>query len=137
MELFDVIKVMFEKPDEWKDVSDIDKKRHFFMINRYMSINFPLQASVLQTTKINPIYVVDFWQKFLSKQYKRTPSWIYTKGAKKGKEKKEKAQSVSDKLIKEYALKTQVDLKSVYDALIFFNEEMCDELKNYEKSLKL
>ncbi|MEG1142237.1 MAG: hypothetical protein RSE41_07320, partial [Clostridia bacterium] len=131
------IKIMFEKPSEWKDVSIMDKRRYFFMINRYMSINYPLQASVLQTRKINGEQVVDFWQTFISKQYKRTPSWIYTKGTKKNKEKKDKAQIIPDKLIKEYAFDIQVDVKSVYDAMLFFPNEMAAELKKYEKSLKI
>ena len=60
------------------------------MINRRMSIQFPLQAQALQQVKIDEVAVIDFWQSYLRKQYSKTPFWMFTKGIKKSKEKNTK-----------------------------------------------
>ena len=57
MELFDVIKTIFKKKD-WEDVGRNDKVRNFFMINRIMSIQWPIQANQFNHTKISPAPVV-------------------------------------------------------------------------------
>ena len=48
MELFDVVKKIFEKKEaKWAEVAKVDKSRNFFMLNRIMSIQFPVQANQL------------------------------------------------------------------------------------------
>jgi len=62
MQLFDIIKLIFNnKANEWKAVGKIDKSRNFFMINRIMSIQFPVQANQFNKMKIVPAPVVDWW----------------------------------------------------------------------------
>lgn len=84
MELFDIIKTIFKSDKEWSKVKSIDKSRNFFMVNRIMSIQFPIQANQFNHTKISPKHVVDWWQGNLSKHFSRTPEWIYTKTKKSG-----------------------------------------------------
>lgn len=79
MELFDVVKAIFSKKD-WKEVSRIDKDRYFFMINRFISIGHPKQASIFNLRTIPKEHVLDYWNRQLSKLYNNIPSWIYTKG---------------------------------------------------------
>jgi hypothetical protein len=134
MELFDLTKVMFEDPKAYSQVTPGEKKKHFFMINRRMAIQYPLQAHVLQHIKIDDVSVVDFWQNFLRKQYNKTPFWMFTKGVKKIQEEKEKKVNVKEDTIKEYAMRNRYDLKSVREALHFFPEEMKKELQNFEKT---
>lgn len=40
--LFDFVKIMFTKPAHYKKIKQHNKKRHHFMINRFMSINILL-----------------------------------------------------------------------------------------------
>jgi hypothetical protein len=88
MELFDIVKLIFNKKDaEWKNVGKNDKTRNFFMINRIMAINFPIQANQFNKIKITPAPVVDWWRDTLSPKYTRTPQWIFTKTKKKDSEK--------------------------------------------------
>jgi hypothetical protein len=133
MELFDFIKVLFTDPGEYSKVPAGEKRKQFFMIQRRMAINFPLQASVLQQNKINQSAVVDFWQRFVRKQYKYVPGWMYTKGVKKAQEFKEKKTSVSESLITEYSRYFKIDRKSIVDALEFYPDQMIKQLKDFEK----
>jgi hypothetical protein len=84
MELFDILKAFFSDK-KWEDVSKIDKSRNFFMINRIMSITFPLQAQAFNNTKIDPSPVVDFWKTTLNRSYKTPPGWFFTATTKKEK----------------------------------------------------
>ena len=85
---FDIIKAFHTK--EWSKISDRDKARNFFMINRVCSIAYPLQANSFNNIKIKPEKVVDFWKIFITGYNKRTPQWIWTKTVKKEKEKEKK-----------------------------------------------
>ena len=136
MELFDFIKVIFTNPSEYSSITPGEKRKHYFMCQRRFAINFPMQANALQNLKINQAAVIDFWQIFLRKQYAYTPKWMYTTGVKKAQEVKEKKQSVSNELIKEYCRYTQADPKSVRDALEFYPNDMINELKQFENLLK-
>ncbi len=137
MELFELIDTIFKNPIEYNSVTDGEKRKHFFMIQRRFSINFPMQANVLQHLKINQTAVIDFWQKFLRDMYKGYyPKWLYTKGVKKSQEIKEKKQNVSNELIKEYCKYMKLDYKTVYDALEFYPNKMIKELQDFEKILK-
>lgn len=89
MELFDVIKTIFKKKKDWEEVGKNDKVRNFFMINRIMSIQWPVQANQFNHTKVSPAPVVDWWHGTMSNYYSKSPSWIFTKTKKKeGKETK-------------------------------------------------
>lgn len=135
MELFELIKVMFENPEEYANVTTGEKRKHFFMINRRMSIQFPLQAQVLQHQKVDEASVVDFWQNFV-KQFKgKTPFWMYVSGTKKVKEAKEKV-SFKDASLKSYASLYGLDPKSVREAADLFPDEMKKELAELEKMIK-
>jgi len=134
--LFDITKIIFEKPHEWKDVTIGEKKKYFFPIQRRFAIQFPMQANALQHLKINQVGVIDFWQYFMRKHYQRTPGWMYTKGVVKSKKIKENKINISETLINEYIKKFKVDKKSIYDALKFYPNEMKKELLLYEKIIK-
>lgn len=133
MQLFEFINVIFKNPEEYEKCTKGEKRKHYFMCQRRFSINFPMQANVLQHLKINQNAVIDFWQTFLRKQYRNVPGWMYTKGVKKSKEVKEKKINVSEKTINAYCKYFKVDKKSIYDALEFYPDKMVKELKDFEK----
>ncbi|MFA5152821.1 MAG: hypothetical protein WC554_09700 [Clostridia bacterium] len=132
MELFSFLNILFENPEEWDKISNIEKKKQFFMTTRRLAIQFPMQANALQHLKINPVAVVNYWQYFIRKKYNNLPGWMYTKGVKKTQEIKEKI-SVSKSLIDEYARLNRLDRKSVEDALVFYPDETKKILKDFEK----
>jgi len=134
MELFDLIKVIFENPEGYKEVSKLDKRKNFFMINRRFSIQHPMQANALNGLRISQEGAIDVWQRFMSKEYNgKTPYWMYTKGVKKAQEEKEKKINISTAVVHEYAKKYGYDLKSVWDSLKLFPQEMGKELQEFEK----
>jgi len=80
MQLFDIVKNIFSTNDKvWKSVGRIEKSRNFFMVNRIMSIQFPLQANQFNKLKVVPAPVVDWWRDTLSHRFSKPPVWIYTK----------------------------------------------------------
>ena len=133
---FDIMQILFEDPEKWKDITNGEKQKFYFLSQRRFAIQFPLQANALQHLKINQVAVMDFWQHFMRKRYKKTPFWMYTKGVKKAKEAKEKKTKVSENTIIEYCKFYKMDRKSIYDALVFYNEDMVKELKLFEKLIK-
>lgn len=134
--LFEFTKVLFENPKEYNDVSDYEKKRHFFMVSRFMGIQYPLQAHLLNHIKINAAETINFWHRFLRKQYNRVPFWMYTKGVKKSKKDKEKKIKVSDSLVEEYARVNKIDKNLVYEAFEHFPKEISAELKDFKKVIE-
>lgn len=141
MELFDTLAIMFESPHRWGEISNYDKRKHFFMINRMMSIQYPLHANMLQNLKVNQIDVVNFWFSFISKQYNRKPSWLYTKTNKKKKttapkkSKKEKMKEVTEDDIIIYTKKYKYDIRDVRLALELYGDEVKTEILNLKEIL--
>lgn len=90
MQLFDIVKNIFSTNDKnWKSVGRIDKSRNFFMVNRIMSIQFPIQANQFNKLKVTPPPVVDWWRDTLSHRFSKPPVWIYTKTKKVEKQEEE------------------------------------------------
>ena len=84
MELFDIVKNIFSKNQRsWDSVGKNDKVRNFFMINRIMAIQFPVQANQFNKMRVTPHFVVDWWRNTLSNRFSKPPSWIYIKTLKK------------------------------------------------------
>ena len=113
---FDIIKAFHTR--EWEKISDRDKARNLFMINRICSIAYPLQANSFNNIKINPENVVNFWKILVTHQNKKTPSWIWTKTIKgdKAKVKKEYREEIIE-FIKE---KYQISNREIQELQEFF-----------------
>ena len=136
MELFDLNKQIFNKSN-WDSVSNADKRKHFFMINRFMSIGNPLQAQVLQHIKINTAAVIDFWHSYMSVKYNGSvPGWIFTKGVKKSEEDKKKKTNIDKNVVREYCKFYKIDPKSAEDAILLFPDKFVEDLKAFEKLTK-
>jgi hypothetical protein len=99
MQLFDIVKNIFSTNDKsWNQVGRIDKSRNFFMVNRIMSIQFPVQANQFNKMRIIPGPVVDWWRNTLSSRYAKPPVWIYTKTKKTESEEKVKENKSFDEV---------------------------------------
>ncbi len=78
MELFDVIKAMFG--GGYSSVTRADKARSAFMVNRLMSVRYPVQAALFNRYQADPPSVVDYWESQV-RGAGRVPGWVYTKSA--------------------------------------------------------
>ena len=121
MQLFDLIKKMFSDKN-WDDVGKNDKAKNFFMVNRIMSINFPLQANHFNHIKINPSSSVDWWHGTLINLYTKPPYWIYTKTKKKESQevKSKKDYSEVENFIRE---KYEISKREISDLKKFYPEK--------------
>jgi hypothetical protein len=127
MELFDIIKKIFDrKKNSWDQVSNHYKSRNFFMINRIMAIQYPIQANQFNHIKVNPHSVVDWWWGTLSNRYTKQPNWIFTKTKKK--EKKETPDRKDDFREAENFLKDKLEISSrdLSDLRYFFPDRYKD-----------
>lgn len=125
--LFDFLTIIFEKQNEYKNVGNNLKQRHFFMLNRLMSIQYPQFANVLNYNGINTLYGTEMWARF-GRNFKKRPAFLYTKTNKSDKEKKVKLDIDPEHLQKYMELKSLS--KREVDELIEFNG------KEFEKFLK-
>ena len=102
------------------------------MLNRFMSIQYPIQANALNGIGINGANVADCWQ-MVATQYKRTPGWIYTKT-------KRATKNTTLKLEKEvvdyYMSIHQLSNKDLEQMKRMFPDELKAELKKIEKQMK-
>jgi hypothetical protein len=135
VQLFDYVKILFTgKEQEWNDLKNTDKSRNFFMSNRFLSIKYPVQVSLLSHIKISPPAVADYWHLTLKKLYKTVPTWIYAKVKKGDKEKKQ--QYPSEEMIKWFCSKEEMSRNEFDTHVKFFRDEFLDEILSLEKTLK-
>lgn len=136
MQLFDYVKIVFSKNEkEWKELKDTDKARNFFMLNRFMAIQFPVQANYLSHYKIDPVAVSDYWHRTLSSKFTGTPKWIYAKTVKK-KDQEKKLDLPSPEMIRWYCERHEMTRSEFDQNVKFFAEKFTDEIKTLEKILK-
>ena len=129
MELFDILKAFFNNK-KWEEVSKQDKARNFFMINRIMSVSFPLQANALNNTKIDPVAVVDYWRSLLITKYKTPPGWYFTSTIKKDKIKEYNPPEEISNFIR---TKQEISEREIKELSKYFPKEFkkyCDGIKD-------
>jgi hypothetical protein len=134
-DLFEFINGMVAKPEEFKKTKMHERGKHFFMVNRLCSINFPIQAAAFNHIKINPGQAVTFWQELLSKRYNRTPKWMYV-STKKEKEKKAKAMPVDEAVMRSYCEAHKISRRDLDDAIEILGDRMINDLKEFAELLK-
>jgi hypothetical protein len=115
MKLFDYIKVLFGKDEQWDKVTNYDKSKNSFMTNRFMSIKFPIQANLFNSLKTDPAGQAEAWRLVASK-FNRVPGFIYTKVKKSPKE-KAKEWSPNPKALEQYMKFNEIGEREYKEAL--------------------
>ncbi len=133
--LFDFVKIMFTKREQYGKLKESSKKRHHFMINRFMSINFPANAQVFNFNGINGSKVIDSWQ-MVASRFNRVPGWIYTKTKNSKKNIKEKYQP-SPEALRFYMEKNEIGKREVEELKKFNKDQFYKDLKNLENQIKV
>lgn len=133
MKLFDFIKIMFSNNNEYEKLSYYDRSKFRFMVTRFMSISYPETANILNRVGINPTYVNDSFR-LITRRFKRTPRWIYTKTKKV--KKKDSEFEPKESTIKLYLKKNNATMKDYKDVLKSVRRnDMLKELEELEKIL--
>lgn len=121
---------------QFKKITDKEKQRNFFIINRRLAIKYPIQAFKLSFNGINPIHAINSWYsitKKLAVKYKRKPQWLWLKLSKI---KKENAFKITERAKEFYIKENQITERDFYLALKFSPTELQDYLKQIENYLK-
>jgi hypothetical protein len=133
MDLFVLIKIMFQDQSKWKSVTEYDKSKNFFMINRFISIMYPVQANMVNRNGINSSAIIDMWYIMLTKRFKKIPGWIFTKTASK---KEKNKQWIPNPEISEYYIKYNKIKEDDFNFMIkLYPEEMKKKLEILEKQI--
>lgn len=128
MELFDLTKILFDRTADWTKVSQKDKSTHFFMVNRFMSINFPMQANILNRKHVNPVVGMDIWRSTMTRLYTKPPFWIYTKTNKK----KKKTSNFTESEILRWMKLMGISKKDIGFLMETFPKQIDQEIKSLD-----
>lgn len=132
--LFNFIKIFFGNNPKYNEVTSYQKRKHRFMLQRFMSIRYPDVAQKFNINKINGSVVVDLWH-HVGKKYNRTPNWIWTKTKQSTKKKVDKF-IPKDETIKFYLRRQDISRRDFNDAMKFHKEELLHELEIIEKTIE-
>ena len=131
--LFDFVKIMFTKPAIYKKLKQHSKKRHHFMINRFMSIKYPSNAQMFNINGINGGNVVDSWS-MVASRFKSVPRWFYTK-TKKAKKNVADKYNPSDRAIELYMNKNEIGNREFDELKLFVKDQLYADLKKIEEQI--
>ena len=130
--LFGFVKFMFEDK-RFNELSILQKTKHVFMVNRFMSIKYPLQAEMFNRIGINSLGVIESWNMVTCK-YNRVPRWIFTKTKKNSKNEKKYE---PDPIVLDMYLKiNEIGMKDYNQAMTFFPEKVISDLKILEDQME-
>jgi hypothetical protein len=131
MDLFDYIKCIFSQSKDYENLPDYVKKKHAFMTNRFLSIQYPIQADMFNKININPVGVADSWRR-VGIRHKRTPGWIFTKTKKKP---KDSVYSPSEEALTFYLKINEIGMREYRDAMKYEPEKITSDLKTIQKQI--
>lgn len=131
---FDIIKLMFTDAPAFNNLSNLVLSKNFFMINRIMSIMFPMQSQCFNNLEINQAEVIRTWQRFATAKlgYGKVPFFVYTKGAKASQE-LNNIDNISKEDKELYCAHYQISLKDFDDMLFFMHDLTLNHFNNFVK----
>ena len=131
--LFDFVKIMFTRPALYNKIKQHNKKRHHFMINRFMSIKYPANAQMFNVNGINGGNVVECWS-VVAARFKSVPRWFYTK-TKKAKKNQPDKYIPSDRAVSLYMDKNEIGQREMGELKLFAKDQLYADLKKIEKQI--
>lgn len=131
--LFDFVKIMFTKPDQYSKMKNHTKKRHHFMINRFFAIKYPSNANHFNINGIGGANVVESWS-MVAQRFKSVPMWFYTKTKKASKEESDKY-NPSDASIELYLSKNEIGMREFNELKKFAKNDLFSDLQKIEAQI--
>jgi len=129
VDLTHITKFIFEDKSDYKKLTDEDKEKFFFIINRKLARAYPKNAQYFNIKGADKASAMDIWYQFFIK--KRTigiPDWYWGKK----KEAKEKAIATKDEI--QYLMNFYDIKERDVDFLIqYYPDDVTEELKKYRK----
>lgn len=115
--------IIFQRKQDWSEVTDNDKESLFFIFNRYMAKKWPKQAQQFNLKDIDRASAFDVWYQFLRKEVK-LPYWFW-----KGPTKKADPPVKGWQIVQEWY---QIRLEDIYIISKFWPKELNAEIKRIE-----
>lgn len=134
--LFDFVKIMFSKQQQYPNVKNINKQRHRFMVNRLFAIKYPTAAQLLNRNGVSGMAVADSWFR-VSSQFKQVPNWIWTKTKKEAAIKAESKYEPSDAVISLFLERNEIGVREYKELLKFQPTQTLQHLKNLEEKMQM
>jgi len=131
--LFDFVKIMFTKPDQYNKLKNHSKKRHHFMINRFFAIKYPSNANMFNVNGIGGANVVESWS-MVAQRFKSVPMWFYTKTKKAAKQEVDKY-TPSDASIELYLSKNEIGMREFNELKQFAKADLFADLQKIETQI--
>lgn len=131
---FDIIKMMFTDKESFDKLSDAILAKNFFMINRVMAIQFPLQAQCFNKLNINTGQVIRAWQQFATAKcgYGSVPNFVYTKT---GKSTFVDPDNIDKDVKLTYCLHYDTTEKEFADMLYFYHDATMEHLNYFKDNI--
>jgi len=120
---------IFKQKDQYKNLSDEDKEKFFFIMNRKFARRYPKHAHFFNSKNIDKSSALDVWYHFFIKQ--RTtdiPNWYWFKLSNK-KEKSILKKDEEEFFLEFYDLKRE-DLNFLIE---HYSEELTNEVQKFRK----
>lgn len=125
---------MFDSNSDYSEVTDYTKRKNSFMLNRFMSIKYPIQANLFNFLNTDPVGASDSWRR-VTVQFKRTPGWIFTK-VKKSPKNNTKEYIPSDEAINLFLTINQIGKREFEEAMKLNRDETVKYLQIIEKEIQ-
>jgi hypothetical protein len=126
-ELIDVVNAIFKNRNNWVNITDNEKEKNFFIINRYFCKIYPDKSQLLNSKNIDKVMAMDTWFYFmLNKPY---PKDFWSKSEKTNSELSDKEFKM---LVKHLQIKKE-DIEYLMERYPDLLKEELDFLKKREK----
>jgi hypothetical protein len=127
--LLSIFKAMFTEREKWPFVTEEQKIKHFFIINRLFSKKFPEKSKLLNSKLINKTSAMDTW--FIFVKNMPYPKWFWSK-------------SLSEKVKLEFSDEEIIHIMNNFNLkredieilLNFYPDSIKEEIKYYRDTLK-
>ena len=120
--IIELANAIFKNRNEWKYIEDSEKKKYFFIFNRYLSKRYPYLAQTLNDKLFDEISGMNLiYAFFANKPY---PKWFWSKSEKKS----EKTLFSNSEIV---SLQERLDItKEELDILLMYHlDEVKEEIK--------
>ena len=133
MQLFDYINIFFSDNISYDNLSNSDKIKNTFMLNRLFSIKYPMQAALFNKNGTSALGINEAWHLIGSKHH-RTPGWIWTKKeGKKTDNSVEKKIDINKDILSEFCRIYELDSSALDDLRKYKKDEFIEQYKAFEK----
>ena len=129
-EITDIARAIFQRREQWVNITPEDKSKWFFIMNRYFCKIYPDKAQLLNQKNIDKVMAMDIWYHFMANEPYPDNFWSKSPKVEKAFPDKEL------KLLKKHLNVKEEDIDYLIDKFPEFIKEELNYLKKLEKEIK-